>query len=176
LGAYGLTGSRKLSVPVRVFLALLTRTITDRDFTLLLSERSAPEGGYLNNFFRTLAMNNLPLGRVSIRRCENEDDDWITFEVGSSKASVPEPLGASPADTCEIPVSVIVNDLATLDGCQPTTGTRKPLARKISKNECEFILAMLAQARLLDLAELINEGRTLRLTFGRKDAAIGPYF
>src|SRR5205085_1487776 len=82
LGAFRWTRGHRLSVSSRTFIGLLAQTLSVRDFSLLFYRTLPSDGGPLVQFFRTLDEVQVRLAQVLVEKCEDDDDDWITFECG----------------------------------------------------------------------------------------------
>lgn len=176
LGAYEWTPLRKLSIPVPVFLSLITRTLVDRDFELLFYKTMPPDGGPLVHFFNAIQNSGCPLTQVSIRRCPARDHDWITFEIGSSAPEMISTVGSTVEESCDLPTSVVVGYLAGLDYSMTSGKANVSDAPPISATQRDYILAVLSEGRLPESAQLIQATKAIRLSFGPRDASISAYF
>lgn len=173
LGAWKWSPPVKLSIPVRVFLPLLAGTLTERDFRMLFDDRARMQSPIIL-FFLNVFRFNLPIRNVLVERCAEEDNDWITFQVGTI-SDLLKPPATTNEPTLEISVSTIISYIAGLDHAMTTGRPNYSVGTTLFKKDRKFISAMLSEGRLISAADLVNGGTHIRFAFGPRDAAISLY-
>lgn len=173
LGAYRWTPGHKLSISTRTFASLLAETLSPRDFRLLFYRTSPPEGGPIVNFFRIINQAKARVTRVFVERCDDDDDDWITFEC-SGRATAVSPDRNIDSATVDLSMEWIVRYFATLDYNFSGEGKRYSLTERIPADVILELRACMAGGGNIVSTELQPEYR-LRLVFGERDAAVAGY-
>jgi len=176
LGAYEWTPGRKLSIPVRVFLGLLGGHLTEREFKILFSNTTLPKGGPLIQFFIGALASNALIQGVRIERITDQDDDWITFST-EPQTTPPGALGSGASHlACEVPMSLVVPFFAGLDYSMTLGQANHSTIAAVPEPIRTFVAKMLSEGRLLQSANLLENGKTLHLVFGQCDAPVSLYF
>jgi len=153
LGAYRWRPGQKLSISTRTFTGLLAQTLSPKDFRLLFYRTLPPEGGPIVHFFRTIHLAKARLTRVFVDCCDDDDDDWITFESCVS-AAAELPSGNGDRTTVELSMERIVRYLATLDYKFIDDGKHYSFAERIPADVILELRACMAGGRNLVGAEL----------------------
>lgn len=175
IGAYEWKGSQRLKIPTRVFLGLVGRTLTRREFNLLFYQAMPPNGGPLIWFFRKLVTAKIPVRQVSVELLPEEDNDWIVFETGTTAKADGKRHREYAANSCDLRIRDFIRYIAGLDYLMQSKHPHQSAFGPLPDAQCDFVRDMLAQGRLLVSAQLEAEGQVLRLFFGDVDAAMSPY-
>lgn len=175
IGAYEWQGTQKLKIPTRVFLGLVGRTLTRREFKLLFYRPMPPNGGPLIWFFRKLVTARIPVRQVWVELLPDEDDDWIVFETRTTANTEAKRHGDQSARSCDLRLRALARYIAGLDYMMQCKQAHQSAFGALPEAQCGFVRSMLAEGRLLVSAQLEEEGKVLRLFFGDIDAAISPY-
>jgi len=175
IGAYEWQGTQKLKIPTRVFLGLVGRTLTPREFKLLFHRPMPLNGGPLIWFFRKLVTAKIPIRQVWVELLPDEDNDWIVFETRTTAKAQFRGPGECSTSSCDLRLRDFVRYLAGLDYLMQSSQPHQSAFGALPEAQCDFVRAMLAEGRLLVSALLRQEGQMIRLSFGEVDAAISRY-
>ena len=175
LGAYKRIPNHHLSISSRTFVGLLAGTLSQQDYRLLFYRPSPLDGGPLVRFFRNIAELRLPIARTWITQQLDQDDDVISFEVGPSPFDDVAQKSAVGTDWCSLSVKGMTRYLAGLD-YRPNAVPHQSSLGAIPNDIRQFLRGMESHGRMVIEAEVINEGKQVRLNFGDRDAAISDYF
>ena len=171
LGIYRWTPTQELAISSRTFVALISGTLTDRDFRILFDRTNPLQGRALLLFFGGLAQFPSMLRSVRVEYCMDEDDDLIVFTARSNA----EVQVASTLNTYELPLAVLVRYIVGLDhemlGGHPNRSTLATIPSDVQQGFCR----MVDEGRMLVAAQLTENGETVRLSFGDYDAATSDY-
>jgi hypothetical protein len=175
LGGYEWSPPRKLRIPVRVFLGLVGRSLTEHEFRLLFYQAMPPPGGPLVAFFRAVLTLRLSIAAVSIEACPNADNDWITFETRTDGSDSDSPQGTDASHVCELDLLALVRYFAGLDSGMVCGRPHYSTMDTLPDAQIQLVRDMLSDGCLLTSAKLLANARTLRLGFGDRDVAISRY-
>jgi hypothetical protein len=175
LGTYEWSPPRKLRIPVRVFLGLLGRSLTEREFRLLFYKAIPPPGGPLVAFFRDVLTFRLPIVAISVEVCPNADNDWITFDTRSDGSDSDSPQGTDASHVCELDLLALVRYFAGLDSAMVCGRPHYSTMDTLPDAQIQLVRDMLSDGCLLTSAKLLANRRILRLGFGDRDVAISRY-
>jgi hypothetical protein len=175
LGAYEWSPPRKLRIPVRVFLGLVGRSLTEREFRLLFYQAIPPPGGPLVAFFRAVLTFRLPIVAVLLEACPDADNDWITFETRTDGSNRGSPQGTDASHVCELDVLALVRYFAGLDSGMVCGRPHCSTMDALPNAQIQLVRDMLSNGCLLTSAKLLANRRILRLGFGDRDVAVSRY-
>lgn len=175
IGGFEWQGTKRLKIPTRVFLGLVGRTLTRREFNLLFYHAIPPNGGPLIWFFRKLVTAKMPVRQVWVELLPDEDNDWIVFETSTTAQADEKRHGQHAANSCALRLRDFIRYIAGLDYLMHSKRPHQSTFGALPDAQCDFVGGMLGQGRLLVAAQLEAEGQVLRLFFGDVDAAISPY-
>ncbi|SRR6266496_945578 len=176
LGAYHWRPPTSLTVSSRSLLALLATTLTKREFELLFYHQIPAGGGPLIHFFRSVLESHLTISRASLHRAPQDDDDWVTFEIGTSEMRDTSRKSSATILSCDVSLMLLVRYFAGLDYSLGSGKTNYSYLATIPNEIRAFVRQMESEGRMLVNIQVTREGSQLRLTFGDRDAAISPYF
>ncbi|MBA3350905.1 MAG: hypothetical protein H0W34_03930 [Pyrinomonadaceae bacterium] len=175
VGAFRWTPRRCLSVPVRVFLGLISGTLSRRDFDFLFYRTIPANGGPLVSFFLHLTRTRQSLARISLEPWPEQDDDLITFDMAANSDPAIGCGEVYPQRSSVLELTKLIWFLGRLDYAMTSGRHNHSEAPPLPERDRHFIARMLAEGRLLSSAHLTRDHNHLVLAFGERDAAISPY-
>ena len=176
LGVCSWTPRQKLTVSSRTLVGLLAGTLTKREFKLLFYQTLPPQGGPLIHFFRHVVELHVSVARASIERTLDEDDDWITFEIGTSPVYDSVQKSSVMEGSCDLSVKVVARYLAGLDYSLASGKAHNSHFGQIPDEIRAFLTRMESEGRMLVDVQVVDDAKQIRLLFGGRDAATSEYF
>lgn len=160
----------KLAYSSRTFLRLVAGIVSHEEFRTLFVD-NLPNRGPFFDFFRHVAESKAKLLSIEVIQRPDDDDDSVVFKLRGDSVT---PCKRSTL-FCDIPTATLLRYFVCL-AYEAIMDQRRFSIGTLPISTQAFVRQQMREGRLLVGAMLVEQGQTVRLHFGSRDAAISPFW